>query len=237
MRPLLVPSLADDPVQKVLWGDRHAARLNGGRAIVELANDVIYLAIGVRNLGAGIALLHGWYPMPGRVFMDEGHADLDDFRRLRIDLYIPAGGPGYWESAIRDADDPVRAGFLQAITERSRSRWTCSTATNKAASARSAASRCCRPRPTTAGSAKRAGTGTSIVPIRASRYSARRTSATRNRATRCEGHSAKRFAITSASGTITIIATAATGGTFWSGTRSAMSRHAARPGAHRAGYR
>jgi len=118
MRPLLVPSLADDPVQKVLWGDRHAARLDGGRAIVEHANDVIYLAIGVRNLGAGIALLHGWNPMPGRVFMDEGHADVDEFRRLRIDLYIPAGGAGYWEGAIREADDPVRPGFLQAIAER-----------------------------------------------------------------------------------------------------------------------
>jgi hypothetical protein len=118
MRPLLVPSLADDPVQKVLWGDRHGAKLNGGRAVVELANDVIYLAIGVRNLGAGIALLHGWYPIPGRVFMDEGHADPDDFRRLRIDLYIPAGGSGYWEGAIRDADDPMRTGFMQAIRER-----------------------------------------------------------------------------------------------------------------------
>ena len=56
MRPLLVPSLADDPTQKVLWSDRHAVRLNGGRAVVEEANGVIYLAMGLRNLGAGIAL-------------------------------------------------------------------------------------------------------------------------------------------------------------------------------------
>jgi hypothetical protein len=118
MRPLLVPSLGDDPTQKVLWGDRHAARVEGGRAVVELANDVIYLAIGVRNLGAGIALLHGWYPTPGRVFMNEPHADVEEFRRLLIDLYVPAGGPGYWEGAIRDADDPVRPGFLRAIAER-----------------------------------------------------------------------------------------------------------------------
>ena len=118
MRPLLVPSLADDPAQKVLWGDRHAARVEGGRAVVQLANDVIYLAIGVRNLGAGIASLHGWYPMPGRVFMNEPHADVERFRRLLIDLYVPAGGPGYWEGAIRDADDPVRPGFLRAIAER-----------------------------------------------------------------------------------------------------------------------
>src|SRR5207237_8482902 len=62
MRPLLVSSLADDPVQKVLWSDRHAVRLNGGRAVLEQEGSAIYLAIGLRNVGAGIALLHGWYP-------------------------------------------------------------------------------------------------------------------------------------------------------------------------------
>src|ERR1700674_5553661 len=49
MRPLLVPSLGDDPAQKVLWSDRHAIRLPGGRALVETDNGVIYLAIGLRN--------------------------------------------------------------------------------------------------------------------------------------------------------------------------------------------
>ena len=37
MRPLLVPSLADDPVHKVLWSDQHAVRLSGGRAIAEIS--------------------------------------------------------------------------------------------------------------------------------------------------------------------------------------------------------
>jgi hypothetical protein len=118
MRPLLIPSLADDPVQKVLWSDRHAVRLNGGRAIFETEGGVIYLAIGVRNVGAGIALLHGWYPMPERAFANHPHADAGDFRRLTIDLYIPAGGAGYWEGALRDADDRLRPGFLSALTQR-----------------------------------------------------------------------------------------------------------------------
>ena len=68
MRPLLIPSLSDDPVHKVLWNDRHTARVGGGRAIFEEDNGVIYLAIGLRNLGTGIALLHGWYPMPDQAF-------------------------------------------------------------------------------------------------------------------------------------------------------------------------
>jgi hypothetical protein len=118
MRPLLVPSLADDPVQKILWSDRHAVRLGGGRAVLEEQGRVIYLAIGLRNVGAGIALLHGWYPMPDRAFVNDPHADAEDFRRLTIDLYIPPGGAGYWEGAVRSDDDPLRSGFLSVLTER-----------------------------------------------------------------------------------------------------------------------
>jgi len=118
MRPLLVPSLGDDPVQKVLWSDRDGVRLAGGRAVFETANDVIYLAIGMRNVGSGLALLHGWYPMPDRAFANVPHADAADFRRLTIDLYIPAGGSGYWEGAVRDADDAIRPGLEKAIVER-----------------------------------------------------------------------------------------------------------------------
>jgi hypothetical protein len=118
MRPLLVPSLGDDPVQKVLWSDQHAVRLGGGRAVFEAAGDVMYLAMGLRNVGAGIALLHGWYPMPERAFVNDPRADPDDFRRLSIDLYIAAGGAGYWEGAVREPDDPLRAAFSSALTER-----------------------------------------------------------------------------------------------------------------------
>jgi hypothetical protein len=118
MRPLLVPSLGDDPVQKVLWSDQHAVRLGGGRAVFEAAGDVMYLAMGLRNVGAGIALLHGWSPMPERAFVNDPRADPDDFRRLSIDLYIAAGGAGYWEGAVREPDDPLRAAFSSALTER-----------------------------------------------------------------------------------------------------------------------
>jgi hypothetical protein len=118
MRPLLIPSLAGDPVHKVLWTDLHTAHVSGGRAIVEEEGGVIYLAIGVRNLGIGIALLHGWYPMPDQAFEDRPHVGAENFRRLTIDLYIPAGGTGYWEAAVRDHDDPVRLEFLDAQKER-----------------------------------------------------------------------------------------------------------------------
>ena len=118
MRPLLLPSLADDPVQKVLWHDRHVVRLSGGRFNFEAENGVFYLAMGLRNVGAGIALLHAWYPMPDRAFVDEPHANVEDFRRLSIDLYVGAGGAGYWEGAIRAPDDPLRPAFESALAER-----------------------------------------------------------------------------------------------------------------------
>jgi len=118
MRPLLVPSLSDDPIHKVLWHDRHTARVGGGHAIFEEENGVIYLAMGLRNLGTGIALLHAWYPVPDQAFEERPHAEVEDFRRLTIDLYIPAGGTGYWEAAVRDQDDPVRSAFLSTLAER-----------------------------------------------------------------------------------------------------------------------
>jgi len=118
MRPLLIPSRSDDPTHKVLWHDRHAVHVSGGRAIFEEEGGIIYLAVALRNLGTGIALLHGWNPMPDQAFEDLPHVSAEDFRRLTIDLYVPAGGTGYWEAAVREPDDPLHRGFLRALTER-----------------------------------------------------------------------------------------------------------------------
>jgi hypothetical protein len=118
MRPLLIPSRPDDPVQKVIWRDEHMVRLTGGHASVEAQGGVIYLAMGLRNVGSGIALLHGWDPKPDRAFANDPHASPEEFRRLTIDLYIAAGAPGYWEGAIRDDSDPLRNSLLTAIAQR-----------------------------------------------------------------------------------------------------------------------
>ena len=118
LRPLLIPSLAGDPVHKALWADRHVAKVEGGRAVVEQEGDVIYLALGLRNVGSGIALIHGWLALGYQAFDNTGHAEPEDFRRQGIDLYVPAGGTGYWESAIRDADDPMRPVVEKALANR-----------------------------------------------------------------------------------------------------------------------
>lgn len=118
LRPLLVPSLAGDPVHKALWADRHVATVEGGRAVVEQVGDVVYLALGLRNLGSGIALIHGWTAMAHQPFDASPHLAPEEFRRQGIDLYIPAGGAGYWESAVRDADDPLRPTVEHSVADR-----------------------------------------------------------------------------------------------------------------------
>ncbi|MBV9661353.1 MAG: hypothetical protein JO337_09365 [Acidimicrobiales bacterium] len=119
LRPLLVPSLFDDPAHKVLWNDRHVAQVDGGRSVVEEEDGVIYLAMSLRNVGSGLALLHGWFPRSGLALSDVRHAEPPDFRRLTIDLYVPPGGTGFWEGAIRQTDDPVRHDILRCMDERS----------------------------------------------------------------------------------------------------------------------
>jgi hypothetical protein len=118
LRPLLVPARPQDPSQKVMWQDRHFAHVAGGRAVVEHVDDVIYLAAAVRNAGNGVAVLHAWYPYVGLRTGPTTHAPAEDFRRLTRDLYIPAGDIGFWQGAVREADDPYRAQLLAAIATR-----------------------------------------------------------------------------------------------------------------------
>jgi hypothetical protein len=117
MRPVLVPSFHDDPEQKLVWLGGRAMRLAGGRAIAEHDDGVIYLAIGVRNVGTGLAVLHGWHANSGVLRADEPHADLDTFTRQQIDIYVAAGGSGAWESALRDAAATVHAD-VRGLVER-----------------------------------------------------------------------------------------------------------------------
>lgn len=118
LRPLLIPSRTTDPPMKVLWSDGHFIRLEGGHAYAAVDNDVAYLAMAVRNAGTGLALLHAWSPRELTFDRRPSRPDLEEFRRLNIDLYIPAGEPGYWESAVRSLDDPAWRWLDAAIGER-----------------------------------------------------------------------------------------------------------------------
>jgi hypothetical protein len=113
LRPLLIPSRFDDPVQKIGFIDDHWVALKGGLASAEVVDGNIYLAISLRNSGNGIAVLDRWYLYPERYRDDPDFADTSHFRRLTRDLYIPANEIGFWQGVIRDRDEP---GWDEAAT-------------------------------------------------------------------------------------------------------------------------
>jgi hypothetical protein len=119
LRPVLVPSRPEDPSERVTFLDRGFS-VPGGTAHVEEADGRFYLAIPLRNVGSGLAVLHGWHLRPGLKLAAEGHADPSDFRLLQRDLYVAAGDTGYWQGAIRDAGDPLREGLAEVVAERGR---------------------------------------------------------------------------------------------------------------------
>jgi hypothetical protein len=112
-----------DPPEKVGWVDDHWAKVEGGRAHVEGVDGNIYLAGSVRNVGAGIAVLQGWWPNAEVVFaadQPQQHVEPERFRPQSRDLYIPAGDVGFWQGALRDRDDDAYVAVLRAIEQRQR---------------------------------------------------------------------------------------------------------------------
>jgi hypothetical protein len=108
LRPLVVASRLQDPPEKVLFADLHWVRVEGGHAAVEVTDNVIYLAIALRNIGRGMAVLHGWSAGGAATSnIRPDHAPVEEFRRLTRDLYIPPGDLGYWQGAIRDPHEPL----------------------------------------------------------------------------------------------------------------------------------
>jgi hypothetical protein len=118
LRPVLIPSRPEDPPQKVGFSDDKWFHVPGNGAIAEVGDQAIYLAIAVRNVGSGIAVLHGWYLRPEAPTMSTlEHAPLEDFRRLTRDLYIAPGEIGFWQGTFRDPAEPGFAIARAAIEE------------------------------------------------------------------------------------------------------------------------
>lgn len=119
LRPLLMPSRFEDPPEKVSFGDNHWARVDGGHASVEVTDAAVYLTIGLRNVGSGIAVLHGWCLTSRRLTGDDAHCELDGFTRQNRDIYVPAASTGFWQGALRDPAAPEFEAAASAIKEES----------------------------------------------------------------------------------------------------------------------
>ena len=114
LRPVLVPSRLEDPSEKVSFMDRWV-NVHGGMAEVFYEDDVLYMTMALRNVGSGLAVLHGWRAVGERVMGSSEHADPESFRRLTRDIYVPAGSTGFWQGAVRDSNDPLQSELRAAI--------------------------------------------------------------------------------------------------------------------------
>jgi hypothetical protein len=109
IRPVLMPSHLEDAPIKVGFIDNRWLRVPGGGGMAEVGPEAVYVAMSLRNVGNGIAVLHGWRFWAERQTVGEP-PPLEDFNRLTRDLYIPAGDVGFWQGVFRDpGSEPFRA--------------------------------------------------------------------------------------------------------------------------------
>jgi hypothetical protein len=111
LRPVLVPSRFDDPSMKITWREGRRTLVQGGRASVEEDAGDIFLAMSLRNVGSGIAVLQGWKVTaegrPTAVIPDI--PDIGEFRRQGRDLYVPPSDVSFWQGRVAGDDDQYAA--------------------------------------------------------------------------------------------------------------------------------
>lgn len=115
-----MPSRLEDPVQKVGFVDGKWLHVPGNGAVAEASDEVIYLAMSLRNVGSGIAALHGWRFSAGDAAAYSDRPDADSFTRLTRDLYVAAGDIGFWQGTFRDPSSDEFRGARAAIEGRER---------------------------------------------------------------------------------------------------------------------
>jgi hypothetical protein len=103
IRPVLMPSQLEDVRVKVGFVDNRWLYVPGGGGAAEVTAEAVYLAMSLRNVGNGIAVLHGWKFWPQRMTgSDAAPPPGDEMHRLTRDIYIPTGQVGFWQGVFRD---------------------------------------------------------------------------------------------------------------------------------------
>ena len=106
-RPLLMSSRLQDPEQKIQFVEGRLLKVAGGSATLEVADGVVYMVISVRNVGTGLAVMHGWHvEVTGQP--QQTHPPLENFTTQTRDIYVAPGDVGFWQGALRD---PATAQF------------------------------------------------------------------------------------------------------------------------------
>jgi hypothetical protein len=118
IRPVLMASRLQDPPEKVGFQDGVWLKVDGGHAAAEVTDNVIYLAIALRNAGTGMAVLDRWDFYGDRPLGPSSYRDPATFHRLTRDLYLSSNDLGFWQGALRDPTEPVFAEARKAIEAR-----------------------------------------------------------------------------------------------------------------------
>jgi hypothetical protein len=120
LRPVLVQSRLEDRTEKIGFADEHWLRVDGGGAAIDVTDEAVYLAMSLRNVGSGIGVLHGWDVRLDEMPSVNAPKAPEEFRRLSRDLYVPAGDIALWQGAVREREDPQRAGLVERVDSRTR---------------------------------------------------------------------------------------------------------------------
>jgi hypothetical protein len=113
-RPLLVPSRTEDAAVKAGFQDDVWFSVPGGQGAAKATAAAVYFVISIRNVGTGIAVLHGWHLLPELLLERGEHVvppPLEDFITLTRDLYVAPGDVGFWQGSFRD---PASDGYREA---------------------------------------------------------------------------------------------------------------------------
>jgi hypothetical protein len=121
LRPVLVGSRLTDPVEKVPFVEQRWFRVEGGHGVAQHEDGVVYLMMGVRNVGTGLGVLRGWQVRPNVLTVEDApHLEPEEFRDQIRDIYVPAGDSTFWHGALRDPDDPLRDEVIDLIDRHER---------------------------------------------------------------------------------------------------------------------
>jgi hypothetical protein len=117
LRPLLIPSHLEDASQKIPFIEGKWLVVRGGGAVAEATDEAVYLAATLRNVGAGIAVLHAWSFYPDVVRDMGSHRPPEEFTRLTRDIYVAVGDVGFWQGSFRDPGTPEFAEARAAVAD------------------------------------------------------------------------------------------------------------------------
>jgi hypothetical protein len=128
LRPLLAPTRRGDTDEQVQFADGRVFEVGEGRALVRQENGAIYLAMPLRNVGAGMAVLRSYRleaesadavsrdPLgPARHRRGDATPDTQGFAEQQRDIYVPSGEVGFWQAAARDPESELYRDLEAAI--------------------------------------------------------------------------------------------------------------------------